>query len=107
MNITETYLQHMVNFLTRIANWKVGEFTEENEHWANTTGELLDNAQTLIKRYYGVGLDYATAMKYVTHYRYDDDCVNEGIEEQWWDYCREQGIQDFYFADEEAYNYGA
>jgi hypothetical protein len=46
-------------------------------------------------------------MKYVTHYRYDDDCVNEGIEEQWYDYCREQGIQDFYFADEEAYNYGA
>jgi hypothetical protein len=95
----------MVNFLTRTANWKVGEFTEENEHWTNTTSELLNNAQQLIKRYYGVGLDYATAMKYVTHYRYDDDCVNEGIEEQWWTYCKEQGIQDFYFADEDAYDY--
>jgi hypothetical protein len=46
-------------------------------------------------------------MKYVTHYRYDDDCVNEGIEEQWYDYCKQQGIQDFYFRDAGAYDYGA
>ena len=107
MNITDTYLQHMVNFLTRVANWKVGEFTAENEHWANTTGELLANAQQLIERYYDGALDYATAMTLVTHYRYDDDCVNEGIEEQWYDYCKQQGIEAFYFADSEAYNYGA
>jgi hypothetical protein len=31
--------------------------------------------------------------------------VNEGIEEQWWDYCRTQGILDFYFADEAAHDY--
>ena len=105
MNITQNYLQHMVNFLTRIANWKVGEFTEENEHWANTTGELLDNAQQLIRRYYGVGLTYKDAMSLVTGYRYDDDCVNEGIEEQWWDYCKEHGILDFYFADSTAHDY--
>jgi len=107
MNITQTELQHCVNFLTRVANWKVSIFEEGNEHWANTTGELLDNAQTLIKRYYGVGLDYTTAMKYVTHYRYDDDCVNEGIEEQWYDYCKQQAILDFYFRDAGAYDYAA
>jgi hypothetical protein len=107
MNITQTELQHMVNFLTTQANWKVSIFEEGNLHWANTTGELLDNAQTLIKRYYGGVLDYATAMKYVTHYRYDDDCVNEGIEEQWYDYCKQQGILDFYFRDAGAYDYAA
>ena len=107
MNITQNYLQHMVNFLTTVANWKVSIFEEGNEHWANTTGELLANAQQLIRRYYGVGLTYEDAMKFITHYRYDDDCVNEGIEEQWWDYCKEQGIQDFYFADEHAHDYGA
>jgi nucleoside-diphosphate-sugar epimerase len=109
MQITEKQLQHMVKFLTHDANYKVTLLDEDGddyiEHNYNTTIELLDNAKQLIDLYYDGKLTYAKAMECVTHYRYDDDCINEGIEEMWWNYCNENNLVDFYYADEKAWDY--
>lgn len=93
MQITEKQLRHMVNFLTHRANYKVGMFDEEVDFSINTTSELIDNAKHLIDTFYEKGLTYAEAMKCITDYRYDDDCINEGIEEMWEDYCNENGVK--------------
>jgi len=94
MQITEKQLQHMVNFLTHKANYKVAilDDDEEYEHNYNTTIELLDNAKHLIDTFYKKGLTYAEAMESVVNYRYDDDCINEGVAEMWKDYCKENNI---------------
>jgi nucleoside-diphosphate-sugar epimerase len=109
MQITEKQLQHLVKFLTHDANYKVTLLDEDGddyiEHNYNTTIELLDNAKQLIDLYYDGKLTYAKAMECVTHYRYDDDCINEGIEEMWWNYCNENNLVDFYYADEKAWDY--
>ncbi len=105
MKITEKHLQHMVHFLTHVANYKVKIFDEDIDFNVNTTSELIDNAKHLIDCFYAGDLTYDKAMECVTHYRYDDDCINEGIEEMWWGYCSEHGIQDFYYADEDAFDY--
>ena len=86
MQITEKQLQHMVHFLTHEANYKVGMFEVEDFN-INTTSELIDNAKHLIDTFYKKGLTYADAMLFITDYRYDDDCINEAIEEMWEDYC--------------------
>ena len=44
-------------------------------------------------------------MECVTHYRYDDDCINEGIAEMWWGYCNENKMLDFYYKDKKAHDY--
>ena len=96
MKITEKQLQHMVNFLTHKANYKVGLFLDEDEDGGfniNTTSELIDNAKHLIDTFYKDGLTYAEAMECVTDYRYDDDCINEGIQEMWDDYCEENNLK--------------
>jgi len=103
MQITEKHLQHMVNFLTHNANYKVKYFAEEFN--INTTEELLDNATHLIKEFYKGSLTYNTAMDCVVNFRYDDDCINEGIAELWWNYCNDNNLLDFYFADKNAYDY--
>tara|TARA_B100000424_G_scaffold481_1_gene421 strand:- start:15 stop:302 length:288 start_codon:yes stop_codon:yes gene_type:complete len=92
MQITEKQLRHMVNFLTHRANYKVGMFDEEVDFSINTTSELIDNAKHLIDTFYKKGLTYAEAMESVVNYRYDDDCINEGIAEMWEDYCKEHNI---------------
>ena len=95
MQITEKQLQHMVNFLTHRANYKVGLFLDEDEDGGfniNTTLELIENAKHLIDTFYKDGLTYKEAMKYVSDCRYDDDCINEGIDEMWEDYCKENNI---------------
>ena len=92
MQITEKQLRHMVNFLTHKANYKVGMFDEEVDFSINTTSELIDNAKHLIDTFYKKGLTYAEAMESVVNYRYDDDCINEGIAEMWEDYCKEHNI---------------
>ena len=92
MQITEKQLRHMVHFLTHEANYKVGMFEVEDFN-INTTSELIDNAKHLIDTFYEKGLTYAEAMKCITDYRYDDDCINEGIEEMWEDYCNENGVK--------------
>ena len=92
MQITEKQLQHMVNFLTHRANYKVGMFDEEVDFSINTTSELIDNAKHLIDTFYKKGLTYAEAMESVVNYRYDDDCINEGVAEMWEDYCKEHNI---------------
>ena len=105
MKITIKHLQHMVNFLTHSANYKVGIMEDDYEHNFNTTEELLDNARHLMDMYFNNTITYEKAMECVTHYRYDDDCVNEGISEMWFDYCNEHNIMDFYNADKEAHVY--
>ena len=92
MQITEKQLRHMVNFLTHRANYKVGMFDEEVDFSINTTSELIDNAKHLIDTFYEKGLTYAEAMEFVTDYRYDDDCINEGIQEMWQTYCKEHKL---------------
>ena len=96
----------MVKFLTHNANYKVGILDDdEYEHNYNTTTELLDNAQILINTYYAGNLTYAMAMEIAIHYRYDDDCINEGISEMWWGYCSENKLLDFYYIDKNAHDY--
>ena len=106
MQITEKQLQHMVHFLTHNENYKVGMFDKDIDFNINTTSELVDNAKHMIDTFYKKGLTYAEAMACLTHYRYDDDCINEGIEEMWWEYCNEHNLVDFYYADEKAFDYG-
>ena len=105
--ITEKQLQHMVKFLTHDANYKVAilDDDEEYEHNYNTTLELLDNAKHLIYTYFKGDLTYAKAMEIAIKYRYDDDCINEGIAEMWWGYCSENNLLDFYFTDKTAHDY--
>ena len=105
MKITIKHLQHMVDFLTHNANYKVGIMEDDYEHNFNTTEELLDNAKQLMDMYFNNTITYEKAMECVTHYRYDDDCINEGISEMWFDYCNEHNIMDFYNADKEAHVY--
>ena len=96
----------MVKFLTHDANYKVAILDDdEYEHNYNTTTELLDNAQILINTYYAGNLTYAMAMEIAIHYRYDDDCINEGISEMWWGYCSENKLLDFYYIDKNAHDY--
>ncbi len=92
MQITEKQLQHMVNFLTHRANYKVAIFEDEYEMNYNTTTELLDNANNLISTFLKGDLTYDKAMEIAIKYRYDDDCINEGITEMWKDYCKENNI---------------
>ena len=92
MQITEKQLRHMVNFLTHRANYKVGMFDEEVDFSINTTSELIDNAKHLIDTFYEKGLTYEEAMESVVNYRYDDDCINEGIHEMWQTYCKEHKL---------------
>ena len=91
MQITEKQLQHLVKFLTHNANYKVAILDDDEEyvHNYNTTIELLDNAKQLIDLYYDGKLTYAKAMEIAIKYRYDDDCINEGVAEMWWGYCNE------------------
>ena len=106
MQITEKQLQHMVKFLTHDANYKVSILYDDDfEINYNTTTELLDNAQILINTYYAGNLTYAMAMEIAIHYRYDDDCINEGISEMWWGYCSENKLLDFYYIDKNAHDY--
>ena len=105
MQITEKQLQHMVNFLTHRANYKGGMFDKDIDFNINTTSELIDNAKQLIDKFYKDGLTYEEAMECVTHYRYDDDCINEGIAEMWWGYCNENKMLDFYYKDKKAHDY--
>jgi hypothetical protein len=105
LKITIKHLQHMVDFLTHNANYKVGIMEDDYEHNFNTTEELLDNAKQLMDMYFNNTITYEKAMECVTHYRYDDDCINEGISEMWFDYCNEHNIMDFYNADKEAHVY--
>ena len=107
MQITEKQLQHLVKFLTHDANYKVAilDDDEEYEHNYNTTIELLDNAKQLIDLYYDGKLTYAKAMEIAIKYRYDDDCINEGVAEMWWGYCNENKMLDFYYIDKTAHDY--
>jgi len=93
MQITEKQLRHMVNFLTHRANYKVGMFDEEVDFSINTTSELIDNAKHLIDTFYERGLTLTEAMESVVNYRYDDDCINEGIQEMWETYCEENNLK--------------
>ena len=107
MQITEKQLQHLVKFLTHDANYKVAILDDEDEyeHNYNTTIELLDNGKQLIDLYYDGKLTYAKAMEIAIKYRYDDDCINEGVAEMWWGYCNENKMLDFYFTDKTAHDY--
>ena len=106
MQITEKQLQHMVKFLTHNANYKVAILDDdEYEHNYNTTTELLDNANNLISTFLKGDLTYDKAIEIAIKYRYDDDCINEGIAEMWWGYCNENKMLDFYFTDKTAHDY--
>ena len=59
----------------------------------------------LIDLYYDGKLTYAKAIEIAIKYRYDDDCINEGVAEMWWGYCNENKMLDFYFTDKTAHDY--
>ena len=80
-------------------------FDKDIDFNINTTSELIDNAKQLIDKFYKDGLTYEEAMECVTHYIYDDDCINEGIAEMWWGYCNENKMLDFYYKDKKAHDY--
>ena len=93
--LTELQLQHFIHFLTHVANYKVTIFEPGTEFNINTTDELLANARELIDRFYTQDtLTVAQARAIALDYRYDDDCINEGIEAQWQDYCAEHGLEN-------------
>ncbi len=49
MQITKTQLQHMVNFLTHWANYKVEIFDVDNDYWeVDTCEDILENTKKLI-----------------------------------------------------------
>ena len=75
-----------------LAMREVGLFDDDIDFNVNTTSELIDNAKYLIDTFYKKGLTFTEAMECVTDYRYDDDCINEGIQEMWDDYCKENNI---------------
>ena len=47
----------------------------------------------------------SSAFEIAIDYRYDDDCINEGISEHFFDYCKKHNILDFYFKQKDAHDY--
>ena len=116
-NITTRELKHLCNFLTHTANYKVELVSAEDfaydedgglnvYDWICATEELCAQTQAVLDNYF-VRKDKTAATAFATaiNYRYDDDCINEGISEMFYDYCKKHNILDFYFKQVDAHDY--
>ena len=107
-NITTRELKHLCNFLTHTMNYKVelvsAEYDEDD--WIAATDELCTQTTQLLDNYFTrKDRTLATAFETAIDYRYDDDCINEGISEHFFDYCKKHNILDFYFKQVDAHDY--
>ena len=114
-NITTRELKHLCNFLTHDMNYKVELVSEEDfaydeedggenvYDWIAATDELCVQTTEVLNNYFTQNdKTLATAFATAINYRYDDDCINEGISEHFFDYCKKHNILDVYFKQEDA-----
>ena len=116
-NITARELKHLCNFLTHDMNYKVELVSEEDfaydeedgenvYDWIMATDELCTQTNLVLENYFTKkDKTLATAFETAIDYRYDDDCINEGISEHFFDYCKKHNILDFYFKQKDAHDY--
>ena len=116
-NITTRELKHLCNFLTHTMNYKVelvsaedfayDEDGGENVYdWIAATEELCVQTTKVLDNYFTKNdKTVATAFETAIDYRYDDDCINEGISEHFYDYCKKHNILEFYFKQKDAHDY--
>ena len=116
-NITTRELKHLCNFLTHDMNYKVELVSEEDfaydeedgenvYDWIMATDELCKQTNLVLENYFTKkDKTLATAFETAIDYRYDDDCINEGISEHFFDYCKKHNILDFYFKQVDAHDY--
>src|SRR6056300_431026 len=116
-NITTRELKHICNFLTHTMNYKVNLVTDEDfaydedgdancYSWVAATDELCAQTAAVLDSYYTKkDTSAATAFAHAIDYRYDDDCINEGVSEHFYDYCKQHNILDFYFKQNDAHDY--
>tara|TARA_B110001452_G_scaffold239390_1_gene220402 strand:+ start:292 stop:678 length:387 start_codon:yes stop_codon:yes gene_type:complete len=116
-NINTRELKHLCNFLTHEMNYKVELVSDEDfaydedgganvYDWVAATEELCMRTQCVLDNYFTHKDEtLATAFETAIDYRYDDDCINEGISEHFFDYCKKHNILDFYFKQEDAHDY--
>jgi hypothetical protein len=116
-NITARELKHLCNFLTHDMNYKVELVSEEDfaydeedgenvYDWIMATDELCKQTNLVLENYFTKkDKTLATAFETAIDYRYDDDCINEGISEHFFDYCKKHNILDFYFKQKDAHDY--
>jgi hypothetical protein len=116
-NITARELKHLCNFLTHNMNYKVELVSEEDfaydeedgenvYDWIMATDELCKQTNLVLENYFTKkDKTLATAFETAIDYRYDDDCINEGISEHFFDYCKKHNILDFYFKQKDAHDY--
>ena len=116
-NITARELKHLCNFLTHDMNYKVELVSEEDfaydeedgenvYDWIMATDELCKQTNLVLENYFTKkDKTLATAFETAINYRYDDDCINEGISEHFFDYCKKHNILDFYFKQKDAHDY--
>ena len=116
-NITTRELKHLCNFLTHTMNYKVELVSDEDfdydeedcdncYNWVNATEELCTQSNKVLDNYFTKNdKTVATAFETAIDYRYDDDCINEGISEHFFDYCKKHNILEFYFKQADAHDY--
>jgi hypothetical protein len=116
-NITTRELKHLCNFLTHTMNYKVELVSEEDfaydedggenvYDWIAATEELAAQTLKVLDNYTAKNdKTVATAFETAINYRYDDDCINEGISEHFFDYCKKHNILEFYFKQADAHDY--
>jgi hypothetical protein len=74
--------------------------------WVAATEELCVQTTKVLDNYFTQNdKTLVTAFTTALGYRYDDDCINEGIREHFFDYCKKHNILDFYFKENGAYDY--
>ena len=74
--------------------------------WISATEELCEQTKQVLDNYFTrKDKTLATAFKTAIDYRYDDDCINEGISEHFFDYCKKHNILDFYYKQVDAHDY--
>ena len=109
-NITQRELKHLCNFLTHTMNYKVELLSDEDFEydgdWVSATDELCVQTNKVLENYFTLNdKTVTTAFETAINYRYDDDCINEGISEHFYDYCKKHNILDFYFKQNDAHDY--
>ena len=117
-NITTRELKHLCNFLTHTMNYKVNLVTEEDfandeedgganvYDWIAATDELCAQTAAVLDSYFNKkDTSAATALAHAIDYRYDDDCINEGISEHFYDYCKQHNCMQLYYKQADAHDY--
>ena len=116
-NITTRELKHICNFLTHTMNYKVNLVSEEDfaydeedgencYDWVSATDELCAQTAAVLDSYFTKkDTSAATAFAHAINYRYDDDCINEGVSEHFYDYCKQHNCMELYYKQEDAHDY--